>query len=266
MDVVRRLISVAGAFALAVSLIGLGFLVCIAPFTTNGLSNMFADDASSPFDRSQLVQVANATRDYSFGNHDVLELYQTIADVDRSYQDSIEKSGGKVGSSFPNLRNITSDSTEAQYRAVFRNASDVYCYTEGEITHLDDCYYVFLSVIPVLILAFVITIGCLVAVGVMGKRRHLGGVLMAGTIGVVVLLVLIGAWALIDFNGFFASFHTFFFAQGTWSFPANSLLICALPQGFWTGMGVVWLLTTLVGSFVGFIIGRLLRGKKKRSK
>lgn len=259
MDIVRRLISVVSCLALSISLIGVGFLACLSPFVTTNLANTFADDAASPFNRSQLVQVADATRDYAFGSHDKLALYRTITQVDLSYQQSIEQAGGKVASDFPDLHTINESSTEAQYRSAFRNASDVYCYTESEITHLDDCYTVYIRVIPFLIIAALATAASFIAVGVMGKKRHLGGVLMAGGIAVIALLILLALWAFIDFNGFFASFHTFFFAQGTWSFPANSLLICALPLGFWIGMAIVWLVATLVGALICLFFGRFLR-------
>lgn len=266
MDIIRRLISVVAALGLAISLIGTGFLMCIAPFTTAGLANAYANDTVSPFTRSQLVQVADTTRDYSFGSHNKLALYKAIAKVDLEYQQSIEEMGGKVASNFPDLHNITQDSSEAQYGSAFRNASEVYCYSESVIAHLDDCYQVFITVIPFLVISALSGISCLIAVGVLGKKRHLGGVFMAAGIAVIALLVLLGAWAIFDFNGFFDSFHTLFFTQDTWSFPADSLLICALPLNFWMGMGVVWIATTITAAVLCILIGRILRSGRKLIK
>ena len=62
MAVFERLVKAAGAIALAVSFIGLGFAVCVLPVTTHAVANGCSDDVTSPFTRSQLVRVADATR------------------------------------------------------------------------------------------------------------------------------------------------------------------------------------------------------------
>ena len=64
-------------------------------------------------------------------------------------------------------------------------------------------------------------------------------------LGLAVLVVL-GLWGVIDFNGLFAAFHSLFFVDGTWTFNYDSLLISMYPIDFWMGMGAVW-----VGSAIG---------------
>lgn len=57
------------------------------------------------------------------------------------------------------------------------------------------------------------------------------------------LLVAIAAAAaagLVDFNAFFAVFHSLFFEAGTWMFPADSLLIRVFPLPFWMMAGATW--------------------------
>jgi len=51
-----------------------------------------------------------------------------------------------------------------------------------------------------------------------------------GLIGAMGLVVLVGV---VDFDGFFSGFHQLFFEPGTWTFPADSLLILVFPIGFW---------------------------------
>ena len=80
-----------------------------------------------------------------------------------------------------------------------------------------------------------------------------------GIYGLLVAFIALGAWAVIDFNGLFATFHSVFFSQGNWTFPYDSLLICALPTAFWMGMGVVWLATSAVISILSILIGKRLR-------
>lgn len=69
--------------------------------------------------------------------------------------------------------------------------------------------------------------------------------LRAGAVIPPLLIVLAVLVALIDFSAFFAWFHSLFFADGTWTFSAESLLIRLFPQGFWEGAGL-W-----VGGLVG---------------
>ena len=64
-------------------------------------------------------------------------------------------------------------------------------------------------------------------------RRALGGVAQAAGIAVVAVFALLAAWVVVDFNGFFAAFHSLFFANGTWTFSYDSLLITMYPPEFW---------------------------------
>ncbi|MDZ4168450.1 MAG: DUF1461 domain-containing protein [Coriobacteriia bacterium] len=57
------------------------------------------------------------------------------------------------------------------------------------------------------------------------------------TLLVPMLAVLVGV---VDFDGFFTAFHGVFFASGTWTFPADSLLILTFPEPFWVLSGLAW--------------------------
>lgn len=263
MAVFERLVKAAGAIALAVSFIGLGFAVCVLPATTHAVANGCSDDVTSPFTRSQLVRVADATRDYAFGSHDQAALYRTIADVDAEYLREITVKGGQAGKGFPAVEGLPADASIAQYAAAFSDASDQYCYSPEVIRHLDDCHAVALGAYAALIVAVLLAVACLVFTGIRGTKRGLGTMLMAAGIAVLALFALAGLWALVDFNGLFATFHMLFFSQGNWTFPADSLLICALPTAFWMGMGSIWLAVTIAASILCLGIGLLLRKKAK---
>ena len=86
-----------------------------------------------------------------------------------------------------------------------------------------------------------------------------GNVVMSSGIVVLAVFVGLGVWAFIDFNGLFTMFHQVFFAQGNWTFPYDSLLICALPTEFWIGMGVIWLIVAVLISILSIAIGARLR-------
>ena len=100
----------------------------------------------------------------------------------------------------------------------------------------------------------------LVAVAV--GRRALGGVAQAAGIAVIAVFALLAAWVVADFNGFFAAFHSLFFANGTWTFSYDSLLITMYPPEFWIGMGAVWLAATGLLSIASVVVGALLRRKR----
>ncbi|MDP2183342.1 MAG: DUF1461 domain-containing protein [Actinomycetota bacterium] len=68
---------------------------------------------------------------------------------------------------------------------------------------------------------------------VTGALRAAAGIAVSGT-------VLASAIAALDFDRFFAGFHGLFFETGTWTFPADTLLVQLFPEAFWVAAGVAW--------------------------
>ena len=87
-------------------------------------------------------------------------------------------------------------------------------------------------------------------------KRIVGGALTSGG------LVLLGAGGiaafagLIDFPALFAWFHTLFFAEGTWLFPSDALLIGVFPLPFWVAAGALWASLVLLLAAALVIAGR----------
>jgi hypothetical protein len=255
MNVLRRLIAIITAVALAFSVIGAGFLVCTVPPVTNMLANYLSDDVTSPFSRSQLVKVADATRDYSFGAHDLKELYKTIYEVDLDLRQSIIVGNGSLPVGFPQLDSVKDRENTDQIAAAFSGASEMYCYSKDTIAHLDDCFALAQGGRVVLAIAAIIGLAGLIACGMLGGKRTVGYVFLGTGITVLSLFVAFGVFAAIDFTRFFALFHQLFFSQGNWEFPYDSLLICALPTAFWIGMAITWLATSVLISILSIAIG-----------
>ncbi|MBP3867375.1 MAG: DUF1461 domain-containing protein [Eggerthellaceae bacterium] len=245
--------------ALVMVFVGAGFLACLAPPFTHGLSSLFSDDQTSPFNRTQLTQVADATRDYSFFGHDRAALYRAIFQIDVQYRQEVLSAGGKVPVGFPNVDVVNDANDEMQLASAFVGASELYCYSPESVSHLDDCYSIARTAYVVLAICAIAAIAGLIACGVMGRKRLIGNVLMASGITVFVVFIALGAFAAIDFGRFFALFHGVLFSQGNWTFPYDSLLICALPTEFWVGMGVIWLVGTALVSILSIAIGARLR-------
>ena len=264
MKAIRVIINVVTAIMLAFALIGGGFAVCVASPVTHGLSWVFSDDATSPFDRNQLARVADATRDYAFGDHNLLALYQVIYDVDVEYQKSVGYSAASTTSAdFPKVAQVTDRTSVTQLQNAFSGASVMYCYSQAELSHLDDCYVIARLAYPLIIAAAILALAGLIFTGITGRKRRLGAVFLAAGLLVVVVFVALGVWAALDFQGFFAAFHSLFFKQGNWTFPYDSLLICALPTAFWVGMGAMWLVIDILLSIALILIGRRLLRKRR---
>ena len=259
MRIVRGIVACITALALAVTFVAAGVAACVLPPVTQGLSSLFAKDALSPYDRTQLVQVADATRDFSFGAHNELALYQAIYQVCSEYEQKLAESGGTVPADFPKLDRVANRASLSQMKFAFAGASELYCFSENTVSHLDDCYTLVARAFPFLIVVVAVAIVGLVLSGVAGRKRSVGSVLFAAGIIVIVAFAWLGIWAAVDFNGFFRAFHQFFFSQGNWEFPYDSLLICALPTEFWMGMGVVWLAVAFVISLLSITIGKRLK-------
>lgn len=259
MKIQNAIAATIATIALAVVFVGAGFFVCIAPPVTHGLSSVFSDDVTSPFSRSQLTQVADATRDYSFGAHDRTALYRTIFQVDVQLSQEIKMASGTAPIGFPNIDIVKDANDERQLASAFVGASELYCFSADTISHLDDCYGIARNAYVVLAICAIAAIAGLIACGVLGKKRLVGNTLIASGVVVIVVFVVLGALAAIDFDRFFGWFHQVFFSQGNWTFPYDSLLICSLPTAFWVGMGVIWLVVALLVSILSIAIGSRVR-------
>lgn len=248
------------AFALTLALAGLG--VCSLPSTTQALSMLTSDDATSPYSAAELTQAAVATRNYTVGSHDRSELDAVIDEMEsrlaRSQGITLEQA--REGTS--ERGGIAAVSASASSKIAFGDTTHL---PQDAISHLDDVYRVIQPAFALFGIACATATGCAVALSARNARA-LGAALRAAGAFVLAAFCLFGIWAAIDFNGMFAVFHSLFFAQGTWTFYADSLLICMYPIAFWMGMGAVWLFVTVVGCALCLIIGRSLLRTTSRAR
>ncbi len=235
---VKAVVSVLAALALAVTFVGAGFAACAVPSqTTELLSRLYSGSPDTPFSHAQLVQAAVETRDYTVGQHDRASLFAVLHDINEA-----------AGTPY-----ATAD------ESALAQAPEAYTLTEDALSHLDDVYRVVQTAQAALIGIAVFAVGSCLFLGVQARRRRVGSVLIGAGGGIIVVLIGLGAWALVDFYGFFAAFHSLFFSSGTWTFSADSLLITMYPLDFWMGMGVVWLAVTGVLSILAIVTGAVLK-------
>ena len=124
--------------------------------------------------------------------------------------------------------------------------SDRYALDADAVSHLEDCNGLITGLSSYL---GMIGVAALIIALVLGFRKQfaaLAFMLRMGPALLLAVLVILGLWGVIDFNGLFAAFHSLFFLEGTWTFNYDSLLISMYPIDFWMGMGAVW-----VGSAIG---------------
>jgi integral membrane protein (TIGR01906 family) len=101
-------------------------------------------------------------------------------------------------------------------------------------------------------------------------RETVGRSLFAGGIAAVVVALLLTVCGVLSFEALFTALHRLFFAEGTWVFAVDSLLICAYPLTFWIGMGIIWALALIfLSTFlstVGFVLKRPSQSRSPRSR
>ncbi len=132
-------------------------------------------------------------------------------------------------------------------------------FDESAVSHLDDVRRVISS-------ARLVTWGLAIALalwlGVLIARRRLDRVaaaLSAGAVWCVVLVVVAALAGTLDFDALFSAFHGVFFAEGTWTFPSDSLLIQTFPEQFWAAAAAAWALIVVLGGVALGLGGWALR-------
>lgn len=141
--------------------------------------------------------------------------------------------------------------------------SDRYALDADAVSHLEDCNELITGLSSYL---GMIGIAALIIALVLGFRKQfaaLAFMLRMGPALLLVVLVVLGLWGVIDFNGLFAVFHSLFFVDGTWTFNYDSLLISMYPLDFWMGMGAVWIGSAIGVGLLCFAAGCLFSWKSQ---
>ncbi len=263
-----RTVAVASSVALAIVLVSAGFIACAVPDApTRLLSQAFSNEEDSPYSAEELTAAAVAVKRYTIDHNDDTVLYKAMEAVVTSAE-----ADGREIPTYVDLYStyiiratlVDGDEEEAAGDNAEAEADDSlslesYVLTDDALSHLDDVYRVVQAAKPFLIIAALIAyVGC-IAVAFRRGSAALGGVLMSAGGVVLSLFTLCALWAAINFNEFFSVFHSLFFAEGTWTFAADSLLICLYPISFWLGMGSLWLVITVAACLLCLIMGRSLR-------
>ena len=262
-----------GATVLAVTLLVCGFAACCLPVTTASLAGAVSTGADSPYTHEQLVELAQETRAFTVDAHSSMEEAREslAADVVAAAREASAEGAPKYSQWTQQARQVlgdgggessaaaadageagaaaAADGTALETMDALAKVSDRYALDADAVSHLEDCNGLITGLSSYL---GMIGVAALIIALVLGFRKQfaaLAFMLRMGPALLLAVLVVLGLWGLVDFNGLFAAFHSLFFVEGTWTFNYDSLLISMYPIDFWMGMGAVW-----VGSAIGVVL------------
>lgn len=139
-------------------------------------------------------------------------------------------------------------------------------FTPDVISHLLDVRSVFIAVEYVSIALIVLAAGLLTWIYMKrGSKALTMTIAISGAIPLL-LALLIAIIGIMDFDALFAAMHRMFFAEGSWTFSRDSLLICALPLPFWMGCAAVWAIAILTLCAASVITGLIMLRRVRQSQ
>lgn len=268
-----------GTVALTITLFGVGYFTCAFPITTMMLSQSVSLYETSPYTLDDLSTLAVASRDLTVEprvagdeaartDFNQTLMYCASSSAERSesgYVNGIDTGNvskrtmwrdlmTELGSNDPAVAFAmeTADET-ASHMATY---NDAFALDEAAFEHLDDCNRLIQDGTWLVKICAIIALVCLLLIFIVRRWHAAGAMLTVAPALIFVAFAGMGAWAFIDFPGFFSAFHGVFFPQGNWTFSSESLLISMYPSAFWMGMGILWLTTTLLASIITLFFGR----------
>jgi len=131
-------------------------------------------------------------------------------------------------------------------------------FSPTEAGHMADVRRVVLGFGVVVVLA-VVALGA--AWWSRSRRRCFWRGVQAGAVGLAVVILAAGVFAVFLFDTAFEIFHRAFFAPGTYSFdPATSRLVQLFPEAFWSETSIaLGIVAIAISAVVAIIAGRRLR-------
>ncbi len=242
-------LTIGAILSLIISFVAIGFFIDAAiPVTTQSLSEQYSGttNPATPFSHDDLVDAAMACREYTVGNNNRDALFETLHAIN------------------DNAHTVLANANDEQLAA----GDERLTLPADALSHLDDVHSVVETVYNAFFIIALVALACCLLLGKLGYRRLLGLSFIISGAFLLVAFAALGIWAMMDFNGLFAVFHSLFFAEGSWTFSANSLLITMYPTDFWMGMGAVWLLGTCIVSLASIVVGIIfyVRSKRKDQK
>lgn len=146
-----------------------------------------------------------------------------------------------------------SNGSGPRYLGELVNRSGGKLFKDGEVSHMADVKIVILSTFGAGVLLILLSIMAIIYL----NRRSNGGVrrgLFAGSVVTLMMILGLGALAMLGWQRFFSEFHRVFFADGSWTFALDSTLIRLFPSQFWVDAGIMIGAAVLVTALLTLIL------------
>lgn len=269
-SLVENLLAAIAAACLAVTLVGAGLEVCLLQPTTRLLSEHTSAVELSPYTAEELTNLAVATRDFTvapYGDTGWEAAAQTLAEklVEAGQTSAQAPEKADFWENLPiSVNPLTSRLAPLAIAEGLADFSESYALNADALSHLRDCNALINSFIPALAFCALFALFTLGVLHIVNKRNPRAAFIAArictgAPIVILAAFAALGVWALFDFNGLFAAFHSVLFPQGNWTFAYDSLLICMYPLDFWVGMAIIWFAVTAVASIICLLFAWALR-------
>ncbi|MDR0308640.1 MAG: DUF1461 domain-containing protein [Coriobacteriales bacterium] len=138
-------------------------------------------------------------------------------------------------------------------------------YPPDVVSHMQDVRTVFEGLRIFTLFTSLILIFLFVLLVYRRAYRQLGTALLVGGISTFILCLVVAAIGYLNFDALFAWLHSLFFAEGSWTFSADSLLICTYPLQFWIDMGASWAIMLATACLLSVVAGIILRIKRRKT-
>ena len=151
---------------------------------------------------------------------------------------------------------------------VMEYGQPVEMYSEDEISHMVDVYYLyqgFAKFVP----AAGVCAALVLVIGLLARKKELPNILLRGFLWGLVLFILIGGglalWAVLDFTSFWTAFHLAFFSNDLWLMdPRVSRMIRICPESLFSGIAARMAIRTVVWLAAVFAVIMILGKAKKK--
>ena len=151
---------------------------------------------------------------------------------------------------------IAIDADLADYLAGDATALDGSPFNERELTHMADCFDLFVLLRRVL----------LAGSSLLGIRTYARAAIF-GALALLGLIAALGIWGIVDFDSLFTAFHHMLFTNDLWLLdPRTDLLIRICPQSMFSTMAVMIAGTELATIALINIFARAIPALSRRNK
>ena len=147
---------------------------------------------------------------------------------------------------------------------VIKDGQPFTLFNEREVGHLVDVKALFRFVYKCLLISFIyVLVFALVSLFLWKDKRLLATGLVWGSGLSILLMVILGLAALVDFRWLFWQFHLLSFTNDLWLLdPSTDYLIMLFPEGFWFDAAIICsAFKVLLALILGFVGWKMLKNK-----